>query len=160
ACLGAFLLVGGGVAFLVMNQVPGYRSGVPVTAATRLDWTFVGGKKSLPEAPMEMSLYEWKNQRFDLYVPPEVDPAGGPGVLFISPEARPSGWGAWQKVCVEQKVIFAAPHGTNDERPFAERVRIALDVLDEVRRTNKTDPDRTYIVGFAGGGRVACRIAF
>lgn len=161
ACLGAFLLVGGSVAFFVMNQVPGYRSGLAVTAATRLDWTVVDGKKSLTETPTLMAMYESKNQRYDLYVPADLDPAvPAPVVLFISHEARPAGWGAWQNVCVKEKAIFAAPHGAGDERSFPERVRIALDVLDEVRRSQKTDPDRTYIVGFASGGRVASRIAF
>ena len=35
-----------------------------------------------------------------------------------------------------------------------------MDVLDDLRRRYNVDPDRTYIGGFSGGGRVACSIAF
>ena len=35
-----------------------------------------------------------------------------------------------------------------------------LDVLDDVRRRFAVDPDRTYLGGFSGGARVACRITF
>jgi dienelactone hydrolase len=40
------------------------------------------------------------------------------------------------------------------------RTRIILDVLDDVRRQHPIDPDRTYITGFSGGGRMACAIGF
>ena len=39
-------------------------------------------------------------------------------------------------------------------------MRIVLDVLDDVRRNYPIDPDRTYVSGFSGGGRIACHLAF
>src|SRR5262249_32414042 len=40
------------------------------------------------------------------------------------------------------------------------RCRIVFELPDDVRRNYNTDPDRTYICGFSGGGRIAARIAF
>ena len=39
-------------------------------------------------------------------------------------------------------------------------MRAVLDVLDDIRRHYRIDPDRTYLAGFSGGAEVACRIAF
>src|SRR5205807_1802312 len=32
--------------------------------------------------------------------------------------------------------------------------------LDDVRRNFPVDPDRTYLTGFSGGGRIACAVGF
>jgi hypothetical protein len=37
---------------------------------------------------------------------------------------------------------------------------MVLDMLDDVRRHYRIDPDQTYLSGFSGGGRMACIIAF
>ena len=39
-------------------------------------------------------------------------------------------------------------------------IRIVLDMFDQVRRDYRIDPERTYITGFSGGGRVSCTIGF
>jgi pimeloyl-ACP methyl ester carboxylesterase len=54
----------------------------------------------------------------------------------------------------------ASPRGAGNRCPFPRRVRIVLDVLDDIRRRFPIDPDRTYLAGFSGGGRVACTIGF
>ncbi len=40
------------------------------------------------------------------------------------------------------------------------RLRIVLDVLDDLRHRYSIDPDRTYITGISGGGNAAARIAY
>jgi hypothetical protein len=105
--------------------------------------------------------YDSTKCRFDLYVPPDYTPSQAyPMVLFLSSDARTSGWSAWKEVCVKNKVIFASPAGAGDDVPRVQRWRTALDVLDEVRGKYKIDPDRTYIGGYWGGAREACQIAF
>ena len=56
--------------------------------------------------------------------------------------------------------MFASPHNAGNDCAMPKRVRIVMDVLDDLRRNYRTDPDRTYIGGISGGGRVACAIAF
>jgi dienelactone hydrolase len=70
------------------------------------------------------------------------------------------GWPDFESICRSQGVIFASPMNTGNERPFAMRARIVLDVLDDVRRRLAIDPDRVYLSGMSGGGRVAARVAY
>jgi pimeloyl-ACP methyl ester carboxylesterase len=160
-CVVAFLVVGGGVWFLLLNQSPGYQSSVAVTAPTRLDWTYIETRRSLDKPPDNMAGYSSTRGTYELYVPPGEDPdTVFPVILFIPVDSRPNGWSAWKKVCVERKMIFISPAGAGDDQPVWVRTRAALDALDQVRREFKTDPDRTYIAGLLSGGYSACRIAF
>jgi hypothetical protein len=173
-CGVVFLLVAGGIMVFIVNQVPGYRTET-VKHATRLDWIFVEGKKSKKEPDAIMSTFDAGNdslkQRYELYVPrqcekdnPEYDKDKKyPVILYLSPEAKPSGWSSWKTICQKYGVIFASPYGVGEkERPnLWERTRIALDVLDDVRRKYpNTDPDCTYVVGSEGSARLACHLGF
>src|SRR6266699_649079 len=86
-------------------------------------------------------------------------PGAGPPTGF-RPEVRvrrPTrlGWEFVASGCGKEALKLRA-----DFDPLGQRVRIVLDVLDQVRRDYRVDPDRTYLSGFSGGGRVACTIAF
>src|SRR5262249_42580870 len=50
--------------------------------------------------------------------------------------------------------------GAGNNCPIGQRARIVLDMLDDVRRHYRIDPDQKYLTGFSGGGRMACSIAF
>jgi pimeloyl-ACP methyl ester carboxylesterase len=158
--IGVFLVVGG-VAVYLLSQVPGYHPGMAVTAPTRLDFTFVDNRRS-DDKPDLSKLSDPTKERYDLYVPPDYSPDQGaaPLVLFLSDTSRPAGWSAWKEICVKNKVFFASPAGAGDDVAPAQRWKTTLDVLDEVRRKYKIDPDRTYIGGMWGGAREACHIAF
>jgi hypothetical protein len=140
----------------------GYHAKVAVTAPTRMDWTFVLANQSLEKLPADwLPDYDSTRQHYELFVPPDYDPKRTyPVVLFISPGDGPAGWKNWEKVCKERGILFASVHGAGNNCPTPRRIRIVLDVLDEVRRLYRTDPDRTYLSGFSGGGRIACGIAF
>lgn len=140
----------------------GHQPQVFVSEPTRLDWVFALANQSPAEAPAEwLKGYESKQQRYELFVPPEYDAKDAyPVVLFISAGGNPAGWGNWEAVCRQQKIIFASPHEAGNNTRMERRVRIVLDVLDDLRRRYHVDPDRTYLAGFSGGGRVACAIAF
>lgn len=155
-----FLLVGGGLAIFLLTQVPGYQGSLPVTAPTRLDWTFVEGRQSLEKPDPVMTVYDSAKNRFELYVPPDADASQPlPMILFLSADPRPAGWSGWKQVCIDKRVIFASPANAGDDMPLWHRTRVALDVLDTVRRKHNVDPDRTYIAGMFGGARAAVRIA-
>lgn len=57
--------------------------------------------------------------------------------------------------CVRENAIYIEPHKVGNSTPMPERIRITLDCFDQVRRNYPTDPDRTYIAGYSGGGNVA-----
>jgi hypothetical protein len=83
-----------------------------------------------------------------------------PLVVFISPGDEPLGWSAWQQSCEKAAALFCAAYGAGNNCPAGQRIRIVLDMLDDVRRQYHIDPDQTYLTGFSGGGRMACSIAF
>jgi pimeloyl-ACP methyl ester carboxylesterase len=141
----------------------GHQPRVKVGAATRIDWTFCVSTRSLAQPPESWLPpdYDSRKQLYELFVPSDYDPRQTYAVvLFISAGTGPAGWAEWQPTCQEQRIIFASPYGAGNNIPAAQRCRIVLDVLDDVRRNYRTDPDRTYLSGFSGGGRVAGRIAF
>src|SRR5208283_2723112 len=142
----------------------GYQAKVKVGAPTRIDWIFAVSNRSLasPQDGWLPKDYDSTRQQYELFVPPNYNPKQSyPVILFISPGNGPAGWKEWEPVCKQQGVIFASPYEAgNNTQPPQKRYRIVLDVLDDVRRNYNTDPDRTYISGFSGGGRVAGGIAF
>lgn len=140
-------------------------SGVRVANSTRLDWVFALANQSPERAPDQwIKGYESTEQRYDVFVPEPDTPAnaerGFPLVVFISAGNNPAGWGAWEQVCRRHGIVFAAPRDAGNSTPMPRRVRIVLDVLDDVRRKYRIDADRTYLAGFSGGARVASAIAF
>lgn len=154
----AFMLCG-----VVRAEETGYRKEVFVSGATRLDWIFALANQSRVDPPEEwVRGYDSAKQRYELFVPPKPRDRkhGHPVVLFISAGDAPAGWSQLAAVCKQQGILFASPHGAGNNTPMPRRVRIVLDVLDDIRREHPVDPDRTYLAGFSGGGRVACAIAF
>jgi pimeloyl-ACP methyl ester carboxylesterase len=141
----------------------GYTAKVPVTGPTRLDWTFVGSNRSLTDPPADMlgKDFDSTKQSYELFVPVRKDskkPA--PAILFISASDEPGGWKAFEALCKEKGFVFIGVRGAGNNVPGPKRVRIILDCLDDVRRQIPLDPDRTYVSGFSGGGRIACAMAF
>jgi pimeloyl-ACP methyl ester carboxylesterase len=140
----------------------GYHKSVSVSAPTRLDWTFVLSNMSMVEPPADwLPDYDSKKQRYELFVPSSYQPKQSyPVIVFISPSAEPGGWRSFELPCRQLGIIFAAAYDAGNGCPSRKRVRIVLDVLDDVRRHYRTDPDRTYLAGFSGGARMACAVAF
>jgi len=141
----------------------GYQAQVKVTAPTRLDWTFVVSNRSLTEPPDKWRLADFPSasQSFELFVPMRRDPKQPvPLLLFVSPSNQPMGWKHFEPACKKMGFAFAGVRDAGNDVPAQKRIRIILDVFDEVRRQLPIDPDRTYIAGFSGGGRMACAVGF
>lgn len=141
---------------------PGHHDSVAVLEPTRFDWQFVVvPNKFEPSSPNLPSSYRSTDQRYELFVPDGYDSKTAHAlILCVSPGSGPTGWNDFQSICRDHQVIFASPYGTGNTTPFAIRARVTLDVLDDVRRRLNIDPDRVYLAGFSGGGRVAARVAF
>jgi predicted esterase len=140
----------------------GHHPQVPVLAPGRLDWTFVASHQSLDREPStETSDYDSTQQTYELFVPPSYDPRRFyPMIIHVSPGSRSGAWGIWQTVAQQHDVIIAGAHNAGNDVEMGRRCRIVLDVLDDVRRRFRIDPDRTYISGTSGGGNAASRVAF
>jgi hypothetical protein len=81
-------------------------------------------------------------------------------IIHVTAGTASDGWLHWQTVCRNRGIILAGVHNAGNAVPMPLRVRIVLDVLDDVRRRFSIDPDRTYISGMSGGANAASHIAF
>ncbi len=165
----------------IYAQETGYQKEVTVRQVTRFDWIFAVSNQSRSEAPAEwLDGYDSTQQRYECYLPPASKTVRKPGaksqakskqgsvaasdgqplILFISAGDQPAGWGQLQSLCEQQGIVFASPYDAGNNTPMPKRVRIVLDVLDDLRQRQAIDPDRTYLAGFSGGGRTACGIGF
>jgi hypothetical protein len=156
---GALLMLG---CWLAAAEPPasGFLPEVSVRLPTRLDWEFVAGSIS-PEETRLPADYESARQRYQLFVPPGYKRnRAWPLVVFLSPGDAPLGWHSWQKVCEDNDVFFCCAYGAGNNVPPGRRIRIVLDMVDDVRRRYHISPEETYLAGFGGGARLACTLAF
>ena len=146
--------------FAAQGPETGFLPEVTVKRATRLDWRFVArglgaGAERLPAD------YVSGEQRYQIYVPPNYRPTKAwPLVVFVSPGDDPLGWRCWQATCEAHDVLFCAAYAAGTNCPPGRRVRIVVDMLDDVRRRYQIAPEQTYLCGLGGGARLACDIAF
>lgn len=141
----------------------GYSAKLSVSEPTRLDWTFVASNQSVPKPPTEWlgEGYDSKKVTYELFVPPRKDMKQPlPAILFISASAEPIGWKYFEPICKQMGMVFIGVRGAGNEILIPKRARIVLDAFDDVRRQIPLDPDRTYVSGLSGGGRMACGIGF
>ena len=131
---------------------------VRVQQESRIDWKYAAAQY---RGSTELTAkYDSRRQQYDLYGPAWRPPGQLPLILFISPGKVPLEWKQFAPSCQKHGVLFAGVRSAGNNRNPALRVRAALDVLDDVRRRYRVDPDRTYIAGFSGGATIASRLAF
>ena len=120
----------------------GLNKKVAVTKDTRLDWTFVVSNQSLtkPLDQWKMGDYDSTKQHYDLFVPPGIEKDKSyPLIVFISAGGEPVGFDQCAALCKDSKVFFASPYNAGNG-PSLPRIRIVLDVLDDVRRQVQDRP--------------------
>jgi len=141
----------------------GYAADNTVASPTRLDWTFAASNRSVakPTSDFLEEGYNSSKQTYELFVPTRKDSKKPlPAVVFISASDEPAGWKSFEGPCTQLGIVFIGVKGAGNQVPTPKRMRIVLDVFDDVRKQVPLDPDRTYISGVSGGGRMACGIGF
>ena len=158
----AAVLIGTAYGQEAAPPVSGFVAEAEVSSATRLDWIFSIANQSPPQTPPGLlDNYASDQQSYQRFVPKDYrSDKAWPVVLHISAGKRGTGWNVWKSVCQRHGILFVGPHNAGNDCPGPRRARIVLDALDDVRRNYHIDPDRTYLCGFSGGGRVACQLAF
>lgn len=140
---------------------PGLNAKVPVSQATKQDWTFAVASQSLAAPPAEwLGDHDPKTTTFDLFVPALKGKQPIGLVLYIAADNNAGGSGPVIEACKSLGFACAAVRGAGNNVPPRQRVHMALSVLDEVRTLLPIDADRTYVAGFSGGARMACAIGF
>src|SRR6185312_6217421 len=97
--------------------------------------------RSLVKPPADwLGDYDSTQQQYELFVPGRAAKKPWPVILFISPSNEPMGWKRFEPLCKQQGILFVGPRGAGNNCPPKKRVRIVLDVLDDLRRHYSIDP--------------------
>jgi hypothetical protein len=127
----------------VSAQEKGFQPERRVKAHSRIEWEFAAEPGA--SAP---AVYDSRKQRYQLYVPRDYAATQAwPLVVFVPPGDDPTGWRAWRAPCEDSGCLFASPFAAGNGCPPAQRLRLVLDVLDDVRREYRIDPEQTYLAG-------------
>ena len=97
---------------------------------------------------------------YRLYVPPDYDPGRPAGVMVHVPaNDEPAGPGPYKEVLADRNLIWIGPAEVGNKQDVPWREWAAIHAAREVQNRYAVDPDRIYVSGFSGGGRVASRVA-
>ncbi|MBL9117676.1 MAG: hypothetical protein JNJ83_21900 [Verrucomicrobiaceae bacterium] len=104
--------------------------------------------------------YSVKNESFDLLVPATYDKTKPHGLfIWITAGEKHGIPQAWENVLAEHKLITVAARNSGNKRNIFDRMRMAIDANDHLRKIYNIDGRRVYIAGFSGGARVASNLS-
>lgn len=141
--------------------IAGLNSRVLVQFPPRFDWTFAQPLENPATFEAGTSYHNSYQTSYQLWVPTTYRHAVPHAlVVWVSARPMPDEQMAWDMVCRRHGILFAAAHNGGDMVPPARRMRLTLDVLDDIRRRMNVDTDRIYVGGLSEGGRTACDLAY
>jgi predicted esterase len=108
--------------------------------------------------------YDIEHESFEMYVPDCYD-SNTPFGLIVWIPAGPSGtietYKGSKELMDKHKLIWVkANNSGNNADTYNRRIPLALDAAYNVHKLYNIDPNRIYVAGISGGGRVASRTAF
>ena len=95
-----------------------------------------------------------------MYVPETYDPTIPAGLMvYISPSQK--GWmpRPWQSVIDDENLIWISANASGNEVVVAKRMIYAVLAPQIATASYRIDPDRVYLSGFSGGGKVSGMVA-
>jgi hypothetical protein len=118
----------------------------------------------LKQGPDKGHQYDIKLESFEVYAPDCYD-SNTPFGLLVWISANPSGsierFRDPKQLMDKHKLIWiGANNSGNDTSTYARRIPLALDAAYNMQKLYNIDPNRIYIAGISGGGRVASITAF
>jgi hypothetical protein len=115
----------------------------------------------LLEANAAKSDYALADESFEVYVPPTYTGEKPFGLLvFVSPGGGGSlknydGRGEWKGIIDKHELIWIGPNKVGNDRVARPRMGISIDAAVNAQKRFKIDPNRVYVGGVSGGGRIA-----
>jgi tetratricopeptide (TPR) repeat protein len=114
-------------------------------------------RKALVQSDPAQGEYDLDAESFEVFVPESYNPDKPAGLLvWISPASsgglsRPANL----KVLEEENLIWIGANNSGNDRWHWYRTALALDAAHNMQQLYNIDPNRVYIAGYSGGGRVA-----
>lgn len=105
--------------------------------------------------------YRISEERYSMYVPLDYAPDDSHGLLvWISAGERGHMPEGWERLMDKNKLIWIGAHRSgNGHSVPGRRMALALDAVHNARKMYNIDPNRIYVSGISGGGRVASVLA-
>lgn len=101
--------------------------------------------------------YDLTKETFEVVVPPSYRP-DKPAALLVWVSPTPRGGistPALTKVLGEKEILWVGADHSGNQRSTWVRLGLALDAAYNMQRLYAINPDRVYVAGYSGGGRVA-----
>jgi hypothetical protein len=105
--------------------------------------------------------YDLSTESFSFYVPPDYAPEGEPYGVLVWVSAFDSGTmpPAFREALDERRLIWIGPNNAGNSRHLYPREGLALDAAANAGAFYHIDPDRVFVSGLSGGGKVAAMLA-
>lgn len=104
--------------------------------------------------------YDLSEERFQVYVPESYDGSTPFGVfVWISPMDRTTFRDGSMDLFRERSMISVAALNAGNAREAFHRIGLALDAVHNLSQRYAIDPERVYVGGFSGGGRISSMAA-
>ncbi len=100
--------------------------------------------------------YDLKSESFEVHVPDSYKPSDNWG-LFVWVSAGGGGnlHQAWRDILEKHKLIWIGPNKVGNERAIWCRMGLAIDAAHNMKKRYDINPDRIFISGASGGGRIS-----
>ncbi|GJL94060.1 MAG: hypothetical protein DHS20C05_04650 [Hyphococcus sp.] len=97
---------------------------------------------------------------FNVYVPENYDPENPPGLLvYVSPTKSGQLPKMWEPVMSQRNLIWVSVSKSGNGVPALRRIVEASISPAFITRTHEIDPERIYVSGFSGGGKISSLVA-
>jgi len=103
--------------------------------------------------------YDVAADPYDIYVPKSYDGTVAYGLIAYINSGHGGHAPRFRPVCDARRLIWVGHTRVQNERPTAHRMGLTIDAVEYLRKHYRIDPDRIYVSGNSGGGRVASLVA-